>query len=104
MALENFKEADVEDVVKAVNENALDYIPKIKEKFDFIFIDGMKRRTKDFLELTWDMAEKDWIIIIDDVIKFSKKMVWLKEFLKEKKIKYNIIPIDIDDGIMMIIK
>ncbi len=104
MAIENFKEAWVDDIINAVNANALDYIPKIKEKFDFVFIDGMKRRTKDFLELTWDKVEKDWIIIIDDVIKFSEKMVWLNDFLEKNNIKHNIIPIDVDDGIMMIMK
>jgi hypothetical protein len=38
------------------------------------------------------------------VIKFKEKMVWLFVFLKENRIDYNVLPIDIDDGVMMIIK
>jgi predicted O-methyltransferase YrrM len=64
----------------------------------------MKRRTVDFLSLVWDKVEPDWIIIIDDVIKFKDKMVWLTEYLETHNIQHNIIPLDPDDGIMMIIK
>jgi hypothetical protein len=31
-------------------------------------------------------------------------MIWFWEYLEEKNILYNIIPIDIDDGIVMIVK
>lgn len=103
-ALINFETAWVKNKINAINGNALDVIPNLKETFDFVFIDGMKRRTKDFLELVWNKVEKDWIIIIDDVIKFKEKMIWFWEYLEDNKIKYNIIPIDIDDGIVMIVK
>lgn len=103
-ALENFEIAWVSEIINAINWNALFVIPELKETYDFVFIDGMKRRTKDFLELVWDKVENGWIIIIDDVIKFREKMVWFWEYLEEKNIKYNIIPIDIDDGIVMIVK
>ncbi len=49
-------------------------------------------------------VRKNWIIIIDDVIKFKEKMVWLFEYIEKNNINYNIIPIDIDDWIMMIVK
>lgn len=104
-ALENFKEAKVNNIIEAILWNALDEIPKLKDDFfDFVFIDWMMRRSKDFLELCLPKTKKWWIIIIDDVIKFKEKMVWLWEFLDEKNINYNILPIDIDDWIMMIIK
>lgn len=103
-ALENFETAWVSEIINAINWNALDVIPTLKEKYDFVFIDWMKRRTKDFLELVWDKVLPEWIIIIDDVIKFREKMIWFWEYLEDNKIKYNIIPIDIDDGIAMIIK
>ena len=103
-AIENFNKAWVSDVINPINWNALDEIPKLKEKYDFVFIDWMKRRTKDFLELVWNRVEKWWIIIIDDVIKFREKMIWFWEYLEENKIKHNIIPIDLDDWVLMIIK
>lgn len=104
VALENFKIAWVSEVINAINWNALDIIPALEEKYDFVFIDWMKRRTKDFLELVWDKVENWWIIIIDDVIKFREKMIWFWEYLEENKITYNTIPIDIEDGIVMIVK
>lgn len=104
VALENFQKAQVSETINALNGNALDIIPALDETYDFVFIDGMKRRTKDFLELVWDKVEDEGIIIVDDVIKFREKMVGFWEYLEENKILYNIIPIDVDDGIVMIIK
>ncbi len=104
-ALINFKDAWVEKIVKAILGNALDEIPKLQDDyFDFVFIDGMMRRSKDFLELSWPKLKDWWVIVIDDVIKFREKMVWLREYLEENKIEYNVLPIDIDDWVMMIIK
>jgi len=100
----NIKNAKLENTVKLIFWNALDEIPKLEEKFDFVFIDWMMRATKNFLWLVWNKVEIDWVIIIDDVIKFKNKMHWFKEFLAEYKIMHNILPIDEDDWIMMIIK
>lgn len=104
-AVNNFKEAKLENTISAILGNALDEIPKLENNyFDFVFIDWMMRRSKDFLELSWSKTKKGGIIIIDDVIKFRAKMVWLWEYLEENNISYNTLPIDEDDGIMMIIK
>jgi len=103
-AINNFKLAWVSEIINAINWNALDIIPNLKEKYDFVFIDWMKRRTKDFLGLVRDKVEKWWIIVIDDVVKFREKMIWLWEYLENNKIVYNIIHIDIDDWVIMVIK
>lgn len=101
-ALLNIKEVGLDDTVSVIYGDALDEIPKLPGYFDFVFIDAMKRRTVDFLHLTRNKIEPEWIIIIDDVIKFKDKMVWLDAFLQENNIAFNIIPIDGCDGIMMI--
>jgi predicted O-methyltransferase YrrM len=104
-ALENIKKVWLENTISLILWNALDEIPKLENNsFDFIFIDGMMRRSKDFLELSRPKLKNWWIIIIDDVIKFRSKMVWLWEFLEEKNINFNVLPIDEDDWVMMIIK
>lgn len=104
-AKKNVKEANLKNVITLILWNALDEIPKQKDDFfDFVFIDGMKKRSKDFLELSWSKVKNGGIIIIDDVIKFREKMVNLYEFLEKQKIEYNVLPIDLDDWIMMIIK
>lgn len=105
VAGENIKNFSLENTITQILWNALDEIPKLADNsFDFIFIDGMKRRTKDFLELSLPKLQTGGIIIIDDVIKFWEKMLWLYDFLESKKIAYNILPIDKDDGVIMIIK
>jgi len=104
-ALENIKKVWLENTISLILWNALDEIPKLENNsFDFIFIDGMMRRSKDFLDLSWPKLKKWWIIVIDDVIKFRKKMVWLWEYLEEKNINFNVLPIDEDDWVMMIVK
>ena len=103
-AIDNIKHAELNSLITLIWWNALDEIPKLTETYDFVFIDGMKRRSVDFLQLVWDKVETWGIIIIDDVIKFKEKMVWLWEYLEEKNITFNIVPIDEDDGIMMIVK
>lgn len=104
-AMNNIKEIWLEKTITLILWNALDEIPKlIDNSYDFIFIDGMMRRSKDFLDLSLPKLKKGWIIIIDDVIKFKDKMIWLWEYLDEFNIFYNILPIDIDDWIMMIVK
>ena len=104
-AVENIKQVWLQEIITTILANAMDEIPKLKNNyFDFIFIDGMKRRTKDFLELSLPKLKNGWIIIIDDVIKFKEKMIWLYEFLEEQNISYNLLPIDKDDWIIMIIK
>lgn len=102
--LENIKAIWLENTVFPINWNALFEIPKLDEMYDMVFIDAMKRRTKDFFDLVYDKIEMWGIIIVDDVIKFRNKMNWFEEFLEKNDIKYNVIPVDIDDGIIMIIK
>ncbi|QFR39709.1 hypothetical protein A9Q91_05870 [Candidatus Gracilibacteria bacterium 28_42_T64] len=103
-AVENIKEAALDNIISLIWGNALDEIPKLTETYDFVFIDGMKRRSVDFLSLVWDKVEVGGIIVIDDVIKFKEKMVGLWEYLEKNNIEFNVIPIDIDDGVMMIVK
>lgn len=104
-AKDNINKIWLKNTISLILWNALDEIPKLENNsFDFIFIDGMMRRSKDFLELSLPKLKNWWIIIIDDVIKFRPKMIWLWEFLEENNISYNVLPIDIDDWVMMIVK
>ena len=103
-AKQNFVDAWVADMITPLFWNALDILPSLSGTYDFIFIDGMKRRTKDFLELTYDKLESWGTIVIDDVIKFKDKMAWLYEYLEEQNIKYELLQIDSDDGIIVIEK
>lgn len=104
-AVENIKEAWLENTCNLIHWQALDIIPTFEDgSFDFIFIDGMKRRSIDFLQLSWSKVVQGWIIVIDDVIKFKHKMVGLYEYVEENKLNYEVKQIDADDGIMIIRK
>lgn len=104
-AKQNFYDAGLEKIITPIFWNALDEIPKLPNNhFDFVFIDGMMRRTVDFLQLSWPKLQSWAIIIIDDVIKFKAKMTGFYEYLEKQNIQYNVLPIDKDDGVMMIIK
>jgi len=70
--------------------------------FDIIFIDWAKKHYKNFLEKSLNLVHKNSIIILDDVIKFKNKMTDLYNFVKTKKLNYQIKQLDEDDGIMII--
>jgi len=103
-ASENIWNAWLSDSITQHFGNALDLIGKMNKNYDFIFIDGMKRRTKDFFELSYPLLNTWGVMIIDDVILYEEKMKNLYDILDKKNIVYNIIPIDVHDGVIMIVK
>jgi len=58
--LENIKAVWLEETITSIRSNALFEIPKLNKKYDFVFIDAMKRRTKDFFDLVYDKIEFWW--------------------------------------------
>ncbi len=107
-AQENFKKFKLNKYIDSIFEDFLkeDKILKNKniKKFDLIFIDGQKNKTLDFFNKAKKLLKDGGIIIVDDVIKFKNKMSEFYKYIeKQNKFYYIILPIDIDDGIMMII-
>ncbi len=101
-ALDNFKDFKISKYVNSIFGDFLKYDGKLK-KFDFIFIDGQKKKTLDFFNKAKKFLKKDGIIIIDDVVKFKEKMSEFYEYIENQdEFYYVVLPIDIDDGIMMI--
>ncbi len=102
-AQENFKNFKLN---KFINSNFEDFLnSKINKKFDLIFIDGQKNKTLDFFNKAKKLIKKDSIIIVDDVIKFKNKMPEFYNYIeKQNEFYYLVIPIDVDDGIMLITK
>lgn len=102
-AQENFKDFKLNKIIDSKFENFLNF--KIKNKFDLIFIDSQKNKTLDFFNKAKKLIKKDSIIIIDDVIKYKNKMALFYEYIeKQNEFYYVVLPIDIDDGIMIITK
>lgn len=104
-AVENIRETGMDDIATLIFGNALIELPKLpKESFDMIFIDGQKKRTLDFFQLSYPLLKDGGFFVIDDVIKFSEKMSSFYEFLAKEKIAHTILKIDADDGVMLIVK
>jgi len=104
-AVENIKAVEMDDIATLIFGNALVELPKLpKESFDMIFIDGQKKRTINFFQLSYPLLKEGGFFIIDDVIKFSEKMSSFYEYIKQEKIAHSILKIDEDDGVMLIVK
>ncbi len=95
MELENFSlyYADARELLPAFLEgtellhcsnpkSSLKNIPV--KKFDFIFIDGAFRMTREFFELSLPLLTQSGLIILDDAIKYRAKMDGFHEYLEER--------------------
>lgn len=81
-------------------ESILQNIPE--QRFDFIFIDGAFRMTREFFDLSLPLLAPGGLIILDDAIKYRWKMEGFHEYLEERGIAYELVQTDPDDGVMVI--
>jgi len=77
---------------------------RIPAAIDFAFVDGMKRETKSYIDLLYPRLRNGGVMIVDDVIKFEEKMDGFREHLDTLGIRYSLLPIDEDDGVILIVK
>ena len=102
-AKKNLKKVSLNNVVDFQFGNALHVMPKLNQKFDFVFLDAQKGKYLEFWEQIKTVIHEKSIIIVDDVIKFPEKTKgFLLQIKKEKTFNYQILPLDTDDGIMII--
>tara|TARA_B100000678_G_C18222038_1_gene507383 strand:- start:2022 stop:2669 length:648 start_codon:yes stop_codon:yes gene_type:complete len=67
--------------------NAIDIIPKLKFKFDLIFIDADKKNYKNYFDSVLPKLNKGGVIIVDNVL-WSGKVTQIKKFNDDKIAKY----------------
>jgi predicted O-methyltransferase YrrM len=106
-ARKNLSESGMSDTVETYLDDALKLIPKMdkKLKFDFVFVDGQKASYLDFWHVIQDRLKPEAVIIFDDMMAFPKKTGTFYEFIQSAKgIDQLLIPIDQDDGILMVLK
>ena len=103
-AKENLEKAGLSDYVEFKFGNALEVVPKIKspKKFDFIFVDGQKRQYWDFWKAICGRLSDKAIVVFDDVLSFPHKTQdFMNKIKKVKGFDQVILPIDGDDGILV---
>lgn len=95
--------------------DALEVLPSIEQKFDFIFIDAAKGKYKDFFNLCYEKLSDNGLVFIDNLLfrgyvtgdeypKRYKTIVRnLKEFVKYLR-KYNFVLLPFGDGVGLVRK
>lgn len=68
IAKANMKMMNVEDKINIIEGDALKVISKLKEKYDFIFIDGPKSHYIEYLPICLNLLSDDGVIVADNVI------------------------------------
>ncbi len=67
-AVKNIRRAGLENTIKVVNGNSLEIIPKIKDKFDLIFIDDSKENYPNYLDHCIERLNKNGLLIADNAL------------------------------------
>ena len=119
LAKANIDMYKLNDKINIIEGDALKVLPKLNQKYDFIFIDGPKSHYIDYLPMCLNMLNDNGVIIADNVnykgmVKGEEKVkhkqrtavMRLREFIY--KVKHdeslNSELVDIGDGILVITK
>jgi len=101
--LQNTKQSHCHNIISYPYDIRQAPIKKLMPKsVDFIFIDGQKSQYGEYLEIIEKISSPNTLIIIDDVIKYHNKLSSLYGYLQKKQIKYEILQLEPDDGVMII--
>ncbi|MBI2650405.1 O-methyltransferase [Candidatus Woesearchaeota archaeon] len=93
MAAENFKRAKLSNI-KIVHGDALEEIPKLKGKFDFLFLDALKEDYINYFKLAYPKLTKNAVIVADNAIMFEKYMEdYLIYVRNHKNLRSVLVPI-----------
>ncbi len=68
IAKENIKKAGKEEVITLLEGDALEILPELNEKFDFIFMDAAKGQYMNFLHYVLPLMNEGAVLISDNVL------------------------------------
>jgi len=89
-AKRNFEKVGVK--VELIEGNILENIPKLKGKFDFVFIDAMKKEYFDYLMELKGKLNENTVVVADNVINKKEKMKDYLDFVRNN-FKSAMIPV-----------
>ena len=64
----NIEKVGVQDKIRVMEGDALDILPYLQEKYDFVFIDAAKGKYNEFFEHALRLTQKGSIIVADNVL------------------------------------
>ena len=64
----NIKKMNLQDVITIIEENAIDVLPNLTGKYDFIFMDCAKAQYINFLPDCIRLLDLNGILVVDDVL------------------------------------
>jgi len=118
LATANIKQAGLQDKIEICFGDALDIMPRLKQKFDFVFLDADKQDYMKLFDLSIPLIKKNGVIFIDNLMwygyaakktvpkKFRNSTRHIREFneyfMKHPSLKTSLQPIG--DGIGIGIK
>ncbi len=103
IAKEKFKRANLNKIIKLIHGDALKEIPKLNKKFDFIFIDAIKKDYIRYLKLAEKNLKKGCIIVADNAVMFKDKMEDYLNYVENNK-KYSSVLVPIGSGVEFSLK
>lgn len=74
IAKENIKKAGFDKKIEVLVGDAKKLIPKLKQKFDLVFIDALKEEYLDYLELVEKNLKRRSVVVADNVKVFADDM------------------------------
>ena len=118
IAKKNISKSGLSDKIKLLEGDALDVMPKLPKKYDFIFLDADKEDYKRLFEYSLILLKKKGLLFVDNLLwhgyaavedmpdSYKNSAAHIKSFNKlfssEEKLKTTILPIG--DGIGLGIK
>ena len=71
------------------------------EVFDFVFVDGAKSEYAAYIERILPFCSPGCIFVCDDMLMYKEKVSSVYPLLEKYWYSYEIIPLDIDDGVLI---
>ena len=103
VAKENFRRAKLGETIRIIHGDALKEIQKLREKYDFMFIDAIKKDYISYLRLAEKNLVKNAVIAADNAIIFKDKMGHYFNYLQNSK-NYSSVLVPIGTGVEFSIK
>ncbi|MBD3248877.1 methyltransferase domain-containing protein [Candidatus Woesearchaeota archaeon] len=101
LAVENFKNLKLDKRINAIHGDAILEIPKLKGKFDLVFLDAVKKDYIKYIGLIEPLLAKDALIIADNIVSHKKRA---REYIDYMNKNYFSSIIDIGQGLMVSLK